>query len=80
MATEWRNKRGKSQWQPTLPSGERLWYRFLWGELDGAKWGDREHSDAPPVLHSRRRAERVERREQKRRDREEWDETFEEVQ
>lgn len=78
MPTEWRNKRGKSLWQPTVASGERLWWQSLWGDWE-KRWGYRGTSDDRPVLYSRRRAERAERREQERRRRYEYDETFREV-
>jgi hypothetical protein len=80
MPTEWRNKRGKSMWQPTLASGDRLWSVYLWGEADGKRW---MHLDADArkdaALYSRRTAERIERRKQARLDRQMYDETFEEV-
>lgn len=80
MPTEYRNHLGKSTWQPTLASGERLWNESVRGAILERKWrqplaGVR----MDPALYSRRAAERIERREQSRRDRQKCDETFREV-
>lgn len=80
MPTEYRNQRGKSAWQPTLASGERLWIEFNRGVILERKWrqpltGVRMEA----ALYSRRAAERIERREQARLDRLKCDETFREV-
>jgi len=79
VATEWRNRRGKSLWQPTLSDGRRLWRVTLWGEDDGARFGWRGERDDKPALYSRRKAERIERRQARREEREEMEETYEEV-
>ena len=79
MATEWRNKRGKSKWQPTLSDGRRLWRVTLWGEDDGARWGYRGERSDTPALYSRRKAGRIEQRQMRREERREMDETYREV-
>lgn len=89
MPTEWRNARGKSKWQPTLASGERLSYGVFYGgpmsgEYREKKWlvgsvDSMGRGYPQPALYGRRKAERIERREQKRRDRNEYDETYREV-
>lgn len=80
MATEWRNARGKSKWQPTLASGERLWHVIKLHRRVGVDWRYPGMRNDDPVLCSTyRSAERIERREQKRRDRRAHDETYREV-
>lgn len=91
MPTEWRNARGKSKWQPTLANGERLWWgRFYGGPMSGEStqttWDDLDNprpgsaiSYPYPCLYSLRRAERIGRREQDRRDRKLYDKTYREV-
>jgi len=80
MPTEWRNKRGKSMWQPTLASGERLWTVYMRGVPVDERWLHpiaEVRKDA--ALYPRRTAKRIERSEQKQRDRKLYDETYREV-
>ncbi|MGI6878814.1 hypothetical protein [Microbacterium sp. gxy059] len=79
MATEWRNRRGKSVWQPTLPDGRRLWRIYVWGDPDSPQWGWRGEERDAPFLSGKRRAERIERRQMRREERDEMDRTFKEV-
>ena len=84
---EYRNERGKQMWQPCTHYGDRLWWGRSWGgEMSGehteegwAKTGHNEGLPYPKLYRSRRRAERVARREERRLERIEMDETFKEV-
>lgn len=83
---EYRNARGKQMWQPCTYDGDRLWWGRHWGGMSGeytakgwAKTGHNESLPYPKLHRSRRRAERVARREERRLARIEMDETFKEV-
>ena len=64
-STEWRDGRGRSRWQPTLEDGDRWWIYVgepYWLDIMPGGYA------APVLYRSRRKAERVARKEQHRRD------------
>lgn len=63
--TKFKDKTGRVRWQPTLANGKRL-YWTLWGEL---KVWFPTNETSQPYLTGYRRAVRIAKREQKRRDR-----------
>lgn len=82
---EFRNKRGKTLWQPRMADGYCLFLVGSYATMGGWETGWRDpHSPSSyesrrPYLTSRRRAVRMARRQQRREDRQEFEKTYQEV-
>lgn len=73
-AHQWMNDYGKIKWQPQLDNGKRLWkdYGILcdrthtWGDCERMDtWGDNDGGFGPVLYRSKKRAERVAMRHQR---------------